>query len=261
MTGLSVSAAACHDRLDLLQVVDVERGQAVAVLGGVVEELAHRDQGHGVGSPERCSGERRFYSARAAPPAAGALHSASICSSERPLVSGTRFQIQMPPTTQKNANSQNVPDSPIASTSVRKNSLDEERGAPVDGGGDGDRASAHAARKDFVDDRPHDRSERERERDDEDDERDQRDDARRGRSGAAAAPADREERGADDGEAHAHADESREQQRPAPEPVDERDGDERGQHVDARRSPTSWPAPARAASRSRRPRRCGPSSR
>ncbi|CPH77634.1 Uncharacterised protein [Bordetella pertussis] len=30
-----------HDGLDLLQVVDVESGNAVAVLGGVVEQLAH----------------------------------------------------------------------------------------------------------------------------------------------------------------------------------------------------------------------------
>jgi hypothetical protein len=30
-----------HDGLDLLQVVDVEGGQAVAVFGGMVEQLAH----------------------------------------------------------------------------------------------------------------------------------------------------------------------------------------------------------------------------
>ena len=36
-----------HDRLDLLEVVDVERGQAVIVLGGVVEQLAHGNEGHG----------------------------------------------------------------------------------------------------------------------------------------------------------------------------------------------------------------------
>ena len=47
ITGLSVSAAALHDRLDLLQVVDVERRHAVAVFGGVVEQLAHRNEGHG----------------------------------------------------------------------------------------------------------------------------------------------------------------------------------------------------------------------
>ena len=47
ITGLSVSAARGHDRLHLLEVVDVERRQAVAVFGGVVEQLAHRDEGHG----------------------------------------------------------------------------------------------------------------------------------------------------------------------------------------------------------------------
>ena len=41
-----------HDRVDLLHVVDVERGQAVAVFGGVVEELLERDEGHG-GSLEK----------------------------------------------------------------------------------------------------------------------------------------------------------------------------------------------------------------
>ena len=35
-----------HDGLDLLQVVDVEGGQAVAVFGGVVEQLAHGYEGH-----------------------------------------------------------------------------------------------------------------------------------------------------------------------------------------------------------------------
>ena len=35
-----------HDRLDLLHVVHVEGGDAVAVLGRVVEELAHRNEGH-----------------------------------------------------------------------------------------------------------------------------------------------------------------------------------------------------------------------
>ena len=38
MTGELVSAAACHDRLDLLHVVHVEGADAVAVLGGVVEQ-------------------------------------------------------------------------------------------------------------------------------------------------------------------------------------------------------------------------------
>jgi len=37
-----------HDRLDLLEVVDVERRQSVTVLGGVIEQLAHRDEWHGV---------------------------------------------------------------------------------------------------------------------------------------------------------------------------------------------------------------------
>ena len=36
-----------HDRLHLLQVVDVEGRDAVAVFGGVVQQLAHRDEGHG----------------------------------------------------------------------------------------------------------------------------------------------------------------------------------------------------------------------
>ena len=35
-----------HDRLDLLEVVDVERGDAVAVLGGVVEHLAQGHESH-----------------------------------------------------------------------------------------------------------------------------------------------------------------------------------------------------------------------
>ncbi len=37
-----------HDGLHLLQVVDVEGRQAVVVLGGVVEQLAKGDEGHGV---------------------------------------------------------------------------------------------------------------------------------------------------------------------------------------------------------------------
>ncbi len=36
-----------HDGLDLLQVVDVERRQAVAVLGGVVEQLTQGYESHG----------------------------------------------------------------------------------------------------------------------------------------------------------------------------------------------------------------------
>ncbi len=35
-----------HDRVDLLEVVDVERRHAVAVFGGVVEQLTQGDQGH-----------------------------------------------------------------------------------------------------------------------------------------------------------------------------------------------------------------------
>ena len=36
-----------HDGPDLFHVVDVEGGQAVAVFGGVVEQLAHGNEGHG----------------------------------------------------------------------------------------------------------------------------------------------------------------------------------------------------------------------
>jgi hypothetical protein len=35
-----------HDGLDLLHVVDVEGGQAVAIGGGVIEQDAHRDERH-----------------------------------------------------------------------------------------------------------------------------------------------------------------------------------------------------------------------
>ena len=62
MTGLSVSAAAGHDGLHLLEVVDVERRQAVAVLGRVVEQLAHRNEGHAKSPGEaalRAGGGRR----------------------------------------------------------------------------------------------------------------------------------------------------------------------------------------------------------
>ena len=38
MTGDSVSLGGLHDRLDLLHVVDVERGQAVVVFGSVIEQ-------------------------------------------------------------------------------------------------------------------------------------------------------------------------------------------------------------------------------
>jgi hypothetical protein len=36
-----------HDGAHLLEVVDIEGGQAVAVVRGVVEQLAHRDEWHG----------------------------------------------------------------------------------------------------------------------------------------------------------------------------------------------------------------------
>jgi hypothetical protein len=36
-----------HHRLHLLEVVDVEGRDAIAVFGGVVEQLAHRNEGHG----------------------------------------------------------------------------------------------------------------------------------------------------------------------------------------------------------------------
>jgi hypothetical protein len=39
-----------HHGLHLFEVVDVERRDAVAVLGGVVQQLAHGDEGHGGGS-------------------------------------------------------------------------------------------------------------------------------------------------------------------------------------------------------------------
>jgi hypothetical protein len=47
ITGLLVSCGGFHDGLDLFQVVDVEGRQAVAVFGGVVEQLAHGYEGHG----------------------------------------------------------------------------------------------------------------------------------------------------------------------------------------------------------------------
>jgi hypothetical protein len=46
ITGLSFPGGGFHDGLDLFQVVDVEGGQAVAVFGGVVEQLAHGNEGH-----------------------------------------------------------------------------------------------------------------------------------------------------------------------------------------------------------------------
>ena len=36
-----------HDRADLFHIVDVEGRQAVAMFGGVVQQLAHRNEGHG----------------------------------------------------------------------------------------------------------------------------------------------------------------------------------------------------------------------
>ena len=39
-----------HDGLNLLQVVDVEGRNAVAIAGSMVEQFAHRDERHGVGS-------------------------------------------------------------------------------------------------------------------------------------------------------------------------------------------------------------------
>src|SRR4030095_11766649 len=44
-----------HHRLHLLEVVDVEGGDAIAVGGGMVEELAHRGEGHGGGLSARLS--------------------------------------------------------------------------------------------------------------------------------------------------------------------------------------------------------------
>ncbi|GAB1383278.1 hypothetical protein MASR1M50_15980 [Burkholderiales bacterium] len=41
-----------HDGLHLLQVVDVEGGDAVAVFSGVVEQLAHGNEWHGANPPE-----------------------------------------------------------------------------------------------------------------------------------------------------------------------------------------------------------------
>jgi hypothetical protein len=46
MTGASVCCGGLHDGAHLLQVVDVEGGHAVAVLGGVVEHLTQGNQGH-----------------------------------------------------------------------------------------------------------------------------------------------------------------------------------------------------------------------
>ncbi len=48
MTGDSVSRAGFHDRLNLLHVVDVERGQTVIVLGGMIEQQTHGNEWHGV---------------------------------------------------------------------------------------------------------------------------------------------------------------------------------------------------------------------
>ena len=37
----------CHHGLHLFEIVHVEGGNAVAVLGSMVEQLAHRNEGHG----------------------------------------------------------------------------------------------------------------------------------------------------------------------------------------------------------------------
>ena len=42
-----------HDRLDLLQVVDVERGHAIVVLGGVIEQLTQGNEGLEESLPRR----------------------------------------------------------------------------------------------------------------------------------------------------------------------------------------------------------------
>ena len=47
ITGLSVFVGGLHDGLHLLQVVDVESRQAVAVFGGVVQQLTHGYEWHG----------------------------------------------------------------------------------------------------------------------------------------------------------------------------------------------------------------------
>ena len=49
ITGLSRRLGRLHDGVDLLEVVDVEGRHAVVVFGGVVEQLAQRDEGHGEG--------------------------------------------------------------------------------------------------------------------------------------------------------------------------------------------------------------------
>ncbi len=48
ITGLRRGARRLEDRLHLLEVVHVEGGHAVAVLGGMVEHLAKGNEGHGV---------------------------------------------------------------------------------------------------------------------------------------------------------------------------------------------------------------------
>ena len=48
ITGAPTSCGGRHHGLHLLQVVDVEGRNAVAVFGGMVEQLAHRDECHGV---------------------------------------------------------------------------------------------------------------------------------------------------------------------------------------------------------------------
>jgi hypothetical protein len=64
-----------HDRLHLLEVVDVERGQAVAVLGRVIEQLAHRNEGHRANPSGKW--ERRDFTERGHATAALAARSRS----------------------------------------------------------------------------------------------------------------------------------------------------------------------------------------
>jgi len=60
-------AGGLHHGLDLLEVVDVERRYAIAVLGGVVEQLAHRDEGHGGVSVRGMAGGCRLCRSTARP--------------------------------------------------------------------------------------------------------------------------------------------------------------------------------------------------
>jgi hypothetical protein len=56
-----------HDGLHLLEVVDVEGRNAVAVGGGMVEQFAHRDESHGCTSRECRNGRRRKKTASILP--------------------------------------------------------------------------------------------------------------------------------------------------------------------------------------------------